>query len=218
MSETSPSTREELQRAIDLYTKALESHGAEKKEKYALIYYSRAGAYARQGVWAKMLSDSKQCVALKSDWPKGYCRLGAAHFGLDQLDEAAAAYNEALRLAPADAEVSVGARAALQDVRQRQERAGMDAQIMPRVMEFARRKTAAAAQLAQGRFAEAETEYTCALVAMREVMEELPANASAPMRATLQAIETSMRNELQQARTTCLKPMMQMAADYSEFG
>jgi len=195
MSTSTAAGTDELQRAIELYTKALESQGV---EKHPNIYYSRAGAYARQGAWARSLADAKQCVALKRDWPKGHCRLGAAHFGLDNLDEAAAAYSEALRLAPDDAEL--GARAALQDVRQRQERAGMDAQIMPRVMEFAKRKTGASALLAQSRYGEAEAEYAGALEAMRTVLEELPAGASGPIHATLQAIETSMRSELQQAR------------------
>ncbi len=35
-----------------------------------------------------------QCVSLKSDWAKGYSRLGAAHFGLGQLEEAAKAYKD----------------------------------------------------------------------------------------------------------------------------
>lgn len=40
------------------------------------------------------LEDAKQCVALKSDWAKGYSRLGAACLGLGMWDEAEKAYTE----------------------------------------------------------------------------------------------------------------------------
>jgi hypothetical protein len=36
----------------------------------------------------------QQCVSLKSDWAKGYSRLGAAYHGLGQLPEAIKAYED----------------------------------------------------------------------------------------------------------------------------
>lgn len=35
-----------------------------------------------------------QCVELKRDWPKGYSRLGAAYFGLEEWEEAVKAYED----------------------------------------------------------------------------------------------------------------------------
>lgn len=35
-----------------------------------------------------------QCVSLKPDWAKGYSRLGAAYFGLQQYDDAIKAYDD----------------------------------------------------------------------------------------------------------------------------
>lgn len=35
-----------------------------------------------------------QCVSIKPEWAKGYSRLGAAYFGLGQLDEAIQAYKD----------------------------------------------------------------------------------------------------------------------------
>lgn len=35
-----------------------------------------------------------QVVELKPDWPKGYSRLGAAHYGLHQHEEAIEAYKK----------------------------------------------------------------------------------------------------------------------------
>ncbi len=40
----------------------------------------------------------RQVVELKPDWPKGYSRLGAAHQGLKQWDEAATAYEKGTAL------------------------------------------------------------------------------------------------------------------------
>ena len=36
----------------------------------------------------------RQVVELKPDWPKGYSRLGAAHQGLKEWDQAATAYEK----------------------------------------------------------------------------------------------------------------------------
>lgn len=38
----------------------------------------------------------RQVVELKPDWPKGYSRLGAAHQGLKQWDEAATAFEKGM--------------------------------------------------------------------------------------------------------------------------
>lgn len=47
-----------------------------------------------------------QCVSLKPDWGKGYSRLGAAYFGLEEWDKAIEAYDTGWSCGP------VGARAA----------------------------------------------------------------------------------------------------------
>mmetsp|Transcript_22620 Transcript_22620/g.69042 ORF Transcript_22620/g.69042 Transcript_22620/m.69042 type:complete len:207 (-) Transcript_22620:195-815(-) len=190
--------QDELQRAIELYTKALET---QPLDKHAHIYYNRAGAYARQGWWKESLADAQQCIQLNREWPKGHCRLGAAHFGLDQLDEAAAAYMEALRLAPSDSEVTEGARLALDDVRAKQKRIQMGEKVTPLAIEFARRKAAAGALLAEGKYAEAEAEYMASIDAMRALVKDMHGDdTSAQMQKSLEALEVSMHHELQQAR------------------
>ena len=40
------------------------------------------------------LADAQRTTELKPDWAKGYSRLGAAHFGLRQWEEACAAYTK----------------------------------------------------------------------------------------------------------------------------
>lgn len=58
-----------------------------------------------------------QCVELKPEWAKGYSRLGAAHYGLQQWDKAIAAYEAGLKLDPANA----GLQDALDQAREAQE-------------------------------------------------------------------------------------------------
>ena len=47
-----------------------------------LLYSNRSATYARLGKHFEALADAEKTVQLKPGWPKGYFRLGAAHFGL----------------------------------------------------------------------------------------------------------------------------------------
>jgi stress-induced-phosphoprotein 1 len=59
-----------------------------------VLFSNRSAAYASLGQFEPALEDAKQVVELKADWPKGYSRLGAAHFGLRQWDDAVEAYSK----------------------------------------------------------------------------------------------------------------------------
>ena len=61
-----------------------------------LLYSNRSAIYARLGKHSEALADAEKTVQLKPDWPKGYFRLGEAHFGLGHFDEAVAAYTKGL--------------------------------------------------------------------------------------------------------------------------
>ncbi|KAK4605414.1 hypothetical protein RGQ29_013467 [Quercus rubra] len=61
-----------------------------------LLYSNRSATYARLGKHVEALADAEKTVQLKPDWPKGYFRLGEAHFGLGHFDEAVAAYTKGL--------------------------------------------------------------------------------------------------------------------------
>lgn len=65
-----------------------------------VLYSNRSAAYASMQQYQPALADAKRVVELKADWPKGFSRLGAAHFGLSQWAEAAAAYTQGLALDP----------------------------------------------------------------------------------------------------------------------
>lgn len=59
------------------------------------VYFSnRSAAYASLRDYRAALADAQKTVELKPDWARGYSRLGAAYYGLDQLDDAATAYSK----------------------------------------------------------------------------------------------------------------------------
>ena len=65
-----------------------------------LLYSNRSAAYARLHQYSEALADAEKAVKLKPDWSRGYYRLGVAHFGLGQLDEAVTAYKKGLEFDP----------------------------------------------------------------------------------------------------------------------
>lgn len=106
--------------AIDRYTEAITLN-----RNNHVLFSNRSAAYARVGKFAEALQDAKRCHELKPDWPKvsivcacktvlhvisvpaghvsivlsiwqGYYRLGVAYQGLDQHEDAMAAYAEGL--------------------------------------------------------------------------------------------------------------------------
>ena len=73
-----------------------------------LLYSNRSAAYARLHKYSEALADAEKAVKLKPDWSRGYCRLGAAHLGLGQLDEAVTAYKKGLEFDPSDEGLKAG--------------------------------------------------------------------------------------------------------------
>ena len=59
-----------------------------------VLYSNRSAAYASLAQFPQALADAQSTVELKGDWPKGYSRLGAAHYGLREYDEAVEAYTK----------------------------------------------------------------------------------------------------------------------------
>lgn len=84
-----------------------------------VLYSNRSAAYGSLHKYVDALTDAKKTVELKPDWAKGYSRLGAAHVGLGDSQEAVSAYkkgleidpnNEALKSGLADAQSSAASR------------------------------------------------------------------------------------------------------------
>ena len=100
-------TAGQFEQAAALFTSAIECDAENH-----VLYSNRSGAYAGLKNYAAALDDADKCIKIKPDWSKGYSRRGAALFFLQRLDEAAAAYEEGLKIEPANALLKQG----LQDV------------------------------------------------------------------------------------------------------
>lgn len=81
-------------KAVELFTKAIEV----SEQPNHVLYSNRSACYASLKNFIKALDDAKECVNINGTWAKGYNRLGAAHFGLGDLDDAEASYKRALEL------------------------------------------------------------------------------------------------------------------------
>ena len=90
--------------------------------KSAVGYSNRSGAYAKQGLWQRALEDAERCVKLSPDWGKAHARRGAALVGLGQAGEGVKAYAKGLAVAPGDAALTEGLRAAKAEIQRQQQR------------------------------------------------------------------------------------------------
>lgn len=68
-----------------------------------VFYSNRAAAYISLKKFTKAIQDARRTIAIKPKWAKGYARLGAAHFALQDFSEAKEAYQRASELEPDDA-------------------------------------------------------------------------------------------------------------------
>ncbi|TDZ16256.1 Heat shock protein sti1-like protein [Colletotrichum orbiculare MAFF 240422] len=68
-----------------------------------ILYSNRSAAYASKKDWQHALEDATKTTEIKPDWPKGWGRKGAAHYGLGDLLAANDAYEEGLKADPNNA-------------------------------------------------------------------------------------------------------------------
>ncbi|KAL8834449.1 MAG: hypothetical protein Q9170_003745 [Blastenia crenularia] len=73
-----------------------------------VLYSNRSGAYASLKDFDKALEDASKTTEIKPDWAKGWGRKGAALHGTGDLVGANDAYEEALKLDPANAQAKSG--------------------------------------------------------------------------------------------------------------
>lgn len=94
----------DFDKAIEEFTKAIEA----SPEPNHVLYSNRSGSHASLKDFSKALEDAQKCVEINSSWAKGYNRVGAAHYGLGNYDDAKAAYSKALELDPGNAMAQSG--------------------------------------------------------------------------------------------------------------
>lgn len=94
----------EYEKAAELFTKAIEA----SETPNHVLYSNRSGAYAAMKKYDSALEDALQTTKINPQWAKGYSRLGAAHHGLGDLVSAKDAYEQALKVDPANAQAKAG--------------------------------------------------------------------------------------------------------------
>jgi len=83
--------------AIEHYTSAINADGSNH------VYYSnRSAAFLKKGDAHNALEDANACIALKSDFAKGYSRKGAALHSLKRYNDSITAYQSGLTQFPTD--------------------------------------------------------------------------------------------------------------------
>lgn len=92
-----------ITQAIEFYSKAINADGSN-----AIYYSNRSAAYLKQGNASNALSDAESCIALKSDFAKGYSRKGAALHGLKRYNDSIQAYEDGLNKFPTDSGLKSG--------------------------------------------------------------------------------------------------------------
>lgn len=84
------------EKAIEFYTYATEMDPSNH-----VFYTNRAMCYAAMKKWDKSLRDAETSIKYKKDWEKGHYRRGMALQNLGRMQEAVAAFQECVKLAPA---------------------------------------------------------------------------------------------------------------------
>ncbi|KAI5083940.1 hypothetical protein GOP47_0000109 [Adiantum capillus-veneris] len=88
-------------KAAALYTQAIKADPSN-----ATLYSNRSAAFLSLLKVTKALADAEMTIQLKPTWEKGYFRKGCVLEAMDRLDEALAAYKEALQQNPQSSEVA----------------------------------------------------------------------------------------------------------------
>lgn len=86
---------ENFTEAVKFYSQAIEIDPSNH-----ILYSNRSAAYAKTNDYASALKDAEKTIELKSDWPKGYSRKGAALELLENYDEAIMIYEQGLKIDP----------------------------------------------------------------------------------------------------------------------
>jgi len=94
---------EKFDEAIGFYSQAIDIDGSNH-----VFFSNRSAAYTKKGDYENALKDAKKTVELKSDWGKGYSRLGTALAYMQRFDEALEAYKDGLKYDPENAQLKAG--------------------------------------------------------------------------------------------------------------
>ena len=95
-----------------------------------VLYSNRSACHAKLGDYPSALNDAEKCVSLKSDWARGYQRLGLAQFYLKNYKEAVATYQKGIEIDPNNVSLKEG----LEQAQQALEEGGYIQQMLLKLM------------------------------------------------------------------------------------
>lgn len=81
-------------KAVEWFGKAIET----SEQPNHVLFSNRSASYTSLKKFKEALDDARECVKINPGWAKGYNRVGAAEFGLGNLEDAEQAYKKALEL------------------------------------------------------------------------------------------------------------------------
>lgn len=84
----------DYEKAAELFGKAIDV----SEQPNHVLYSNRSACYTSLKKFAEGLKDAEECVKINPGWSKGYNRVGAAQFGLNNLEDAEKSYQKALEL------------------------------------------------------------------------------------------------------------------------
>lgn len=91
--------------AVDSYSEAIGLLTASGNDNTLYVCYSnRCACFLQLKRYQEALHDAQQCVSIRSDWPKGYLRLGSCHSHLGNVNDAIAAYEQVCQLDPGNSQ------------------------------------------------------------------------------------------------------------------
>ncbi|GEQ72444.1 hypothetical protein JCM33374_g6131 [Metschnikowia sp. JCM 33374] len=94
----------QFEQAIEQFTQAI----AVSETPNHVLFSNRSACHASLKNFDKALQDAQKCTEINPSWAKGYSRVGAAQYGLGNLDDAKNAYTKALELEPSNAMAKTG--------------------------------------------------------------------------------------------------------------
>ncbi|KAJ0404904.1 hypothetical protein ATCC90586_001012 [Pythium insidiosum] len=97
--------------AVACFSEAIALHERSGEGQPHVYYSNRSASHLKLGDGASALADADKCVALKRDWARGYSRKGAALHHLGRLPDAYRAYQDGLKIEPANAALREGLQA-----------------------------------------------------------------------------------------------------------
>lgn len=109
-------------KAAAVYTQAIKAD-----PNNATLYSNRSAAFLNLLKVTKALSDAEMTIKLRPTWEKGYFRKGCTLEAMDRLEEALAAYREALEQNPQSSEVATKIKRLSQLVREKKRAQGKQA-------------------------------------------------------------------------------------------